>query len=152
MDLLARVGIETYAERYPDALSGGQQQRVALARALAREPELLLLDEPTSALDPATRDTVMGELVAEIRRLGLPTLAVTHDPHLAVMADWMAMMVGHRIVQEGAPRQVLGAPVSLEVARLTGFRNILTGIVVNRDDAWATVCIDGCCLRAPAQG
>ena len=127
MELLTRVGIAAMAERYPDALSGGQQQRVALARALAREPQLLLLDEPTSALDPATRDVILADLVAEIRRLGLPTLAVTHDPHLAVMADWLALMVGHRIVQEGTPRHVLGAPISGEVARLVGYRNLFTG-------------------------
>jgi molybdate/tungstate transport system ATP-binding protein len=141
MKLLTRVGIEALADRYPDALSGGQQQRVALARALAREPQLLLLDEPTSALDPATRDIILAELVAEIRRLGLPTLAVTHDPHLAVVADWMALMVGHRIVQEGTPRQVFGAPVNAEVARLVGFRNLLAGTTVSRTDLWATVTV-----------
>jgi len=88
--LMARLGIAGLAEQFPHALSGGQQQRVALARALGREPELLLLDEPTSALDPATRDAVFSELVEEIRRIGLPTLTVTHDVHLAAMADRMA--------------------------------------------------------------
>lgn len=150
MDLLTRVGIAALADRYPDTLSGGQQQRVALARALARDPELLLLDEPTSALDPATRDIIMAELVAEIRRLGLPTLAVTHDPHLAVVADWMALLVGHRIVQEGTPRQVLGAPISAEVARLVGYRNIFTGAVVSKDGDWLVIDIEGLRLRATA--
>ena len=95
---------DQYAEqpRQPVLLISRRQGSVL--RALARDPELLLLDEPTSALDPATRDIIMAELVAEIRRLGLPTLAVTHDPHLAVMADWMALLVGHRVVQEGTPR------------------------------------------------
>ncbi|EQD63020.1 ABC transporter-like domain protein, partial [mine drainage metagenome] len=79
------------ASRHPQALSGGQQQRVALARALARQPQLLLLDEPTAALDPATREDVFAELIAQVRLLGLPALAVTHDPHLALMADWMAV-------------------------------------------------------------
>lgn len=148
--LLTKVGIAAVADHYPDALSGGQQQRVALARALAREPQLLLLDEPTSALDPATRDVLLAELVAEIRRLGLPTLAVTHDPHLAVMADWMALMVDHRIVQEGTPRQVLGAPVSAEVARLVGYRNLLTGMAVSRNACWAMLDVQGLCLRALA--
>src|SRR5574340_255188 len=120
IELLARLGIGGLADRLPGALSGGQQQRVALARALAREPELLLLDEPTSALDPATREDVLGELIEEIGRIGLPTLAVTHDVHLAAMAERMALMVGHRIVQEGTPREVFGEPVSArgEAARL----------------------------------
>ena len=148
--LMERLGIAGLAERYPDALSGGQQQRVALARALAREPELLLLDEPTSALDPATRDAVFGELIEEIRRIGLPTLAVTHDVHLAAMAERMALMVGHRIVQEGTPREVFAAPVSARAARLLGYRNLFAGTVHSITDGLATITLDGLSLTAPA--
>jgi molybdate/tungstate transport system ATP-binding protein len=148
--LMERLGIAGLAERYPDSLSGGQQQRVALARALARQPELLLLDEPTSALDPPTRDAVFGELIEEIRRIGLPTLAVTHDVHLAAMAERMALMVDHRIVQEGTPREVFAAPVSARAARLLGYRNLLTGTVHSITDGMATVTLDGLTLTAPA--
>src|SRR5215210_1636261 len=107
LELLARVRLVDVADHYPTALSGGQQQRVALARALARKPQLLLLDEPTSALDAATRDEVMAELISEMHELGLPTLAVSHDPHLAALADRVAVMSGRRIVQQGTPAEVL---------------------------------------------
>ncbi|HUC17165.1 MAG TPA: ABC transporter ATP-binding protein [Acetobacteraceae bacterium] len=150
--LMERLGIAGIAERYPDALSGGQQQRVALARALARGPELLLLDEPTSALDPATRDEVLGELIEEIRRIGLPTLAVTHDVQLAAMADRMALMVGRRIVQEGTPHEVFAAPVNARAARLLGYRNLLAGTVRAVSDGLASVAVEHFSLtaRAPA--
>lgn len=148
--LMVRLGIAGLAERFPDALSGGQQQRVALARALGRAPELLLLDEPTSALDPATRDAVFSELVEEIRRIGLPTLAVTHDVHLAGMADRMALMAGRRIVQEGTPREVFAAPVDGRAARLLGYRNLLNGVIETIVGGYATVAIEGVRLRAPA--
>ncbi len=148
--LMERLGVAELAERYPAALSGGQQQRLALARALAREPELLLLDEPTSALDPATRDAVFGELIEEIRRIGLPALAVTHDVHLAAMAERMALMVGHRIVQEGTPREVFAAPVSAQAARLLGYRNLLAGIVRGVADDLAEVAVDGFSIKARA--
>ena len=150
LGLMARLGIAGLAERSPDALSGGQQQRVALARALARGPELLLLDEPTSALDPATRDAVLGELIEEIRRIGLPTLVVTHDVHLAAMADRMALMVGRQIVQEGTPREVFAAPVDERAAQLLGYRNLFFGLLQAIVDGLATVALDGLRLTAPA--
>ncbi|MGH7066583.1 MAG: ABC transporter ATP-binding protein [Acetobacteraceae bacterium] len=148
--LMARLGIASLAERFPNTLSGGQQQRVALARALGRKPELLLLDEPTSALDPATRDAVFGELVEEIARIGLPALAVTHDVHLAAMADRMALMVGRRIVQQGTPRQVFAAPVDGRAARLLGYRNVLAGMVERSAGGRARVAIEGLHLELPA--
>ncbi len=149
LELLGMVGLRNVADRYPDALSGGEQQRVALARALAREPQLLLLDEPTSALDAATLDVLLAELIGQVRRLGLPTLAVTHDPRLAAMADRMAVMAGRRIVQEGTPQQVFRNPLSRDVARLVGFRNLLTGIVRERVGKWMWVDLNGLLLRAP---
>ncbi|HWZ49211.1 MAG TPA: ABC transporter ATP-binding protein, partial [Herbaspirillum sp.] len=112
LELLARVRLVEVADHYPTALSGGQQQRVALARALARKPLLLLLDEPTSALDAATRDEVMAELISEVHDFGLPTLAVSHDPHLAMLADRVAVMSERRIVQQGSPSEVLARPNS----------------------------------------
>jgi len=78
-ELLARVGLDDAASRYPSELSGGMQQRLALAQALAREPRLLLLDEPFGALDPGTR-TQMQELLRELWRVRRMTVfMVTHD-------------------------------------------------------------------------
>lgn len=131
--LLERVRLAAVADHYPSALSGGQQQRVALARALARKPQLLLLDEPTSALDAATRDEVMAELIAEVHAFGLPALAVSHDPHLAQLADRVAVLSGGRIVQQGPAESVLARPGSVEVARLLGHRNLFRGTVVHHE-------------------
>lgn len=156
LDLLARVRLVQVADHYPNALSGGQQQRVALARALARKPQLLLLDEPTSALDAATRDEIMAELISEIHEFGLPALAVSHDPHLAVLADRVAVMSGRRIVQEGPPAEVLSRPASVTVARLLGYRNLFTACVVGHEsDAGVTVlkweAANDAVLRLPLQ-
>ncbi|HEX5957393.1 MAG TPA: ATP-binding cassette domain-containing protein, partial [Hyphomicrobiaceae bacterium] len=54
-DLLAQVGLRSFAERYPHQLSGGQRKRVALAQVLARQPKILLMDEPFGPLDAQTR-------------------------------------------------------------------------------------------------
>ncbi|WP_051295482.1 ATP-binding cassette domain-containing protein [Azonexus hydrophilus] len=79
-ELLALVGLNQLAERYPAALSGGQKQRLALARTLASAPRVLLLDEPLSALDPALRRS-MQALLQQIRdsRLVDCAILVTHD-------------------------------------------------------------------------
>ncbi|SDE54234.1 molybdate transport system ATP-binding protein [Thermus arciformis] len=124
LELLSRVGLQDHAHKRPGELSGGQRQRVALARALARKPELLLLDEPTSALDPLTKGQVLSELVDLLRREGLPALAVSHDPVLAGMADWLVVMGRGGILQEGPPEAVWAAPAKVEVARLLGYENL----------------------------
>lgn len=129
LQLLERVQMAEFAERYPATLSGGQQQRVALARALARRPQLLLLDEPTSALDPVTRDDVVAELISEVHEFGIPALAVSHDPHLAAVADRLVLMHGRRIIQIGSPAEVNANPVDGSAARLLGHRNVHRGRV-----------------------
>jgi molybdate/tungstate transport system ATP-binding protein len=135
MQLLDRVHMAGFAERYPLTLSGGQQQRVALARALARRPQLLLLDEPTSALDPVTRDDVVAELIAEVHDFGIPTLAVSHDPHLAAVADRLVLMHDRKIIQIGTPEAVYANPASGAAARLLGYRNVHRGQVIGTLEA-----------------
>jgi molybdate/tungstate transport system ATP-binding protein len=130
LQLLERVHMAAFAERYPATLSGGQQQRVALARALARRPQLLLLDEPTSALDPVTRDDVIAELIAEVHDVGIPTLAVSHDRHLAAVADRLVLMHDRKIIQIGTPEAVYAHPINGAAARLLGYRNVHRGQVI----------------------
>ncbi|MEO8714853.1 MAG: hypothetical protein ABI369_07560, partial [Acetobacteraceae bacterium] len=77
--------------------------------------------------------------------------AVTHDPHLAGIADRVAVMAGHRIVQEGPPAEVFARPASRAVARLVGVRNLLPGTVRTIAGAWAAVDVAGVTLRAPTQ-
>ncbi len=81
-ELLAMVGMQAAAERFPARLSGGEMQRVAIARALAMQPEVLLLDEPTSALDPSSTADVIA-VIKDLRSRGITQAMVTHDPDLA---------------------------------------------------------------------
>jgi polar amino acid transport system ATP-binding protein len=108
--LLDRVGLADKRDAYPAELSGGQQQRVAIARALAMSPKLMLFDEPTSALDPE----LVGEVLAVMRDLAesrMTMIVVTHELGFArEVAKRVVFMDGGRIVEQGAPRDILGAP------------------------------------------
>ncbi|MFJ4964976.1 amino acid ABC transporter ATP-binding protein [Streptomyces sp. NPDC088729] len=109
--LLARVGLADKAAAYPGRLSGGQQQRVAIARALALEPRLLLFDEPTSALDPELVGEVL-DVIKDLADAGTTMIVVTHEIGFArEVADTVVFMDEGRIVEQGAPADVLDRPV-----------------------------------------
>jgi len=109
-ELLDRIGLADKAGMHPDRLSGGQQQRAAIARAIATDPEVLLLDEITSALDPELVGEVLG-LVRELARDGATILMATHEMAFARdVAHRVLFLDGGRIVEEGPPAQLFGAP------------------------------------------
>lgn len=124
--MIATVGLEGFADRYPANLSGGQRQRVALARALVIEPPLLMFDEPLSNLDAKLR----VEMRVEIRRLqqrnGTTALYVTHDQEEAFsISDRVAIMSKGRIEQLGAPEELYSRPANAFVANFVGFDNLI---------------------------
>ena len=108
--LLERFGLADKRDEYPDRLSGGQQQRVAIARALAMEPQLLLLDEVTSALDPELVAEVL-DVIRELAEGGMTMLIATHEMGFARdSADRVCFLDAGRILEEGPPEQLFGAP------------------------------------------
>ncbi|MGI9031357.1 MAG: amino acid ABC transporter ATP-binding protein [Ilumatobacteraceae bacterium] len=110
MDLLSQLGLEDKADDYPDRLSGGQQQRAAIARSLATNPEVMLLDEVTSALDPELVGEVL-DVVRGLRETGMTMVLATHEMQFArEISDQVCFLDACRIVEHGAPAQVLGAP------------------------------------------
>lgn len=124
--LLEEVGMGAFAGRRVASLSGGEQQRVALARALAADPAVLLLDEPLSALDPDRRTTLRALLRDTQRRRGLTMLHVTHDQaEAAELGDRLAVMLGGRIMAEGAAHELFERPPTAAVARFLGVTNLL---------------------------
>lgn len=127
--MLALVGLEALATRYPDQLSGGQQQRVALARSFAARPALLLLDEPFSNLDPALRASTRREIRKLLKATGLAIVMVTHDQEEALsFADRIAVMNRGQILQCGPAHDVYALPASRFVAGFLGRTNLIDGI------------------------
>ncbi|GAA4979746.1 putative ABC transport system ATP-binding protein [Nonomuraea thailandensis] len=101
--VLAEVGVEEIAGRFPEELSGGQRQRVAIARALVGERRLLLADEPTGALDTATGDEIL-ELLRARCDAGAAVLLVTHEPRYAAWADRVTYLRDGLVAESSAVR------------------------------------------------
>ena len=111
LEVLDIVGLKAFANKRPAELSGGMQQRVGLARALAVNPSLMLMDEAFSALDPLKR-TEMQELLLSLQKEHKRTIIfVSHDLDEAFrIGNRIAIMEGGRIVQIGAPDDILRNP------------------------------------------
>jgi NitT/TauT family transport system ATP-binding protein len=79
IDLLAMVGLEDFADRFPHELSGGMQQRASIVRALVQNPRLLLMDEPFGALDAMTREQLNLEVLRIWSGSAKTVVFVTHS-------------------------------------------------------------------------
>ena len=80
-NVLEKVKMNDYSNRYPHELSGGEKQRVSIARALLNNPKLVLADEPTGNLDPATSMEIMN-ILNSINSNGTSVIMATHDYEL----------------------------------------------------------------------
>ena len=110
-ELLARVGLEDQADKYPAQLSGGQKQRVGIARALATGPRILLCDEATSALDPQTTAAVLDLLAQINRELGLTIVLITHEMDVVRrICDRVAVLDAGHLVETGPVTEVFLHP------------------------------------------
>jgi subfamily B ATP-binding cassette protein MsbA len=98
-------GMDTLLGHNASQLSGGQRQRLAIARALYKDAPILILDEATSALDNASERLVQDALQKLMQ--GRTTLIVAHRLTTIEHADRVVVMDGGRIVEEGAPTQLL---------------------------------------------
>ena len=84
-DALARVGLATRAQHWPNQLSGGEQQRTVIARAIVNDPALILADEPTGALDSATAHEILS-IFEGLNRDSRTIVMVTHAADVAARA------------------------------------------------------------------
>jgi ABC-type sulfate/molybdate transport systems ATPase subunit len=132
--LLEAFSLTDIAGRMPHEVSGGQRQRCAIARALAVDPAILLLDEPSNGLDSQLRQDLHAVLTRVRDDFQIPILLVTHDlDECFLLSDQMLVILGGRIVQAGAPRDVLSHPSSAAVASLLGLYNLLPAEIKQLD-------------------
>ena len=109
-ELLQRIGLDDWANKYPSTLSGGQKQRVAIVRALAMNPKVILFDEPTSALDPEMVGEVL-DLIKQLANEGMTMVIVTHEMGFArEVASRVLFMDGGKIMEQGTAEDIFDHP------------------------------------------
>jgi len=112
-EILHTVGLDGWADHYPQQLSGGMQQRVGLARALAVDPQILLFDEPFSALDPLIRKEMQDELIRLQKSMQRTIVFITHDFAEALrLGDRIAIMKDGSFDQIGTPEEIVSSPAT----------------------------------------
>jgi NitT/TauT family transport system ATP-binding protein len=92
-ELLDKLGLADFRNRFPKDLSGGMRQRVAIARVLALDSPIMLMDEPFGALDALTRRNLQDELLRIWAELKKTIIFVTHSIEEAIyLADRIVVM------------------------------------------------------------
>jgi|TARA_B110000914_G_scaffold135171_1_gene118230 putative ABC transport system ATP-binding protein len=87
IELLKRLDLEEWVNKFPHHLSQGQAQRAAIARAVIHKPALVIGDEPTSALDDDNAQEAIRLLNELSENVGFALLIVTHDKRVRDSMD-----------------------------------------------------------------
>jgi lipooligosaccharide transport system ATP-binding protein len=119
-ELLAQVGLESYAKYHPDELSGGLKRRVVLARALLNRPQIVFLDEPTTGLDPDARQD-FWKLVSRLKHEGCGVLLTTHYmDEVQRLCDRLLLLQQGQVIDQGTPEALIDRIIGQEVVEISG--------------------------------
>jgi branched-chain amino acid transport system ATP-binding protein len=109
-EILADLGLASYAKEMASNLPFGRQRLVEFARALATEPALLLLDEPAAGLN-IYETQELSELILKIRDRGVTCLIVEHDMSLVMnISDEVLVLDQGQKIAEGPPKEIQRNP------------------------------------------
>jgi branched-chain amino acid transport system ATP-binding protein len=105
--LLARLGLDRYADAAAAALAHGDERRLGVARALATEPRFVLLDEPAAGL-PEAEVPDFAELVRSIAsEHGAGVLLIDHNMALIMeTCDRIQVLDQGTVLAEGTPAEI----------------------------------------------
>lgn len=99
-------GLDAEVGERGSGLSLGQRQLVCFARAMVADPRILILDEATSAIDPLTEARTQRAM--RLLMAGRTSFVLAHRLSTLRHADWVVVMGDGRVVEQGAPADLLG--------------------------------------------
>lgn len=122
-DIMERLEIWDFRDKFPYQVSGGQKQRCACARALINHPKIVFADEPTGALDSKSARMLLETLTYMNQEMKATILMVTHDAFSASYCSRILFLkdgqIFHELVKGKQPRKQFLNEI-LDVLSLTG--------------------------------
>lgn len=103
IELLKKVGMHQYADRFPSDFGDGMRKKVAIARALSLNPEYVIFDEPTTGIDPISA-AMVDKLIRHLSdSLGVTSIVISHDLRsIFGIADRIAMLYKGELILDGS--------------------------------------------------
>jgi ABC-type Mn2+/Zn2+ transport system ATPase subunit len=143
---LETVNMADLGDRQISQLSGGQQQRMFIARAIAQEAEIMLMDEPLTGLDVNSQADIL-HILDDLRTQRVTALVALHDLKLAAEHFDAVMLLNHRLIGLGAPRDVFTEP---HMAQAYGSHRVPSSLA-SGGNGWLAM-DDGCCSEGDEEG
>jgi len=118
--LLALVGLERARDLQLRKFSRGMLQRVGLAQALINDPKLVILDEPLGGMDPLGRKEIR-DIILRFKQEGKTVFFTSHIlQDIEMICDHVAIIVGGRVVKQGALQDLVSEKVLFTEVVLSG--------------------------------
>ena len=112
--LLERLQLTRERNEPTRNLAYGKQRLLEIALALATRPKILLLDEPAAGI-PAGESAELFDVISRLPR-DVTVLFIEHDMDLVFrFAERITVMVGGKLLTEGAPAEIARDPRVKEV-------------------------------------
>ena len=110
VELLAMVGLDAKASRWPRDLTQVEMRKLELARAMAAEPKLLIADESMAGLSHSEVEDII-QLLLRLNSQGITVILIEHIMR-AVMSfsQRIAVLVSGRKIADGKPDDVVNNP------------------------------------------
>lgn len=124
-ELLRKVGLAGFEQRYPEQISGGMQRRAEVARALIKRPKVLLLDEPFRGLDHMSRGLMQEYFLQLFEDEGITTLFVTSEVDEAILLADRVIVLSYKPTAVKAVLDVdLPRPRTFQMQTLSRFAEL----------------------------